>query len=140
MKNKFIPFLFVLSLVGCSWKTHSFLHTPALSQKFSKHPCINSIVRYYLELKEGKYKKMYRQELPSFRYFYDYKTYQAYYKGFKKFDTIDILKIKNINRNICETTIRFYRKNHPLFTLKEKWIQIDGRWYHYLYDPFIFNK
>ena len=93
-----------------------------------------------MELKEGKYKKMYHEELPSFRYFYDYKTYQAYYKGFKKFDTIDIVGIKKMDNNIFETKIRFYRKDHPLFTIKEKWVQMNGKCYHYLYDPFIFNK
>jgi len=139
MKNRFILFFVIFFFAGCSWQTETILHT-SLTKKVSQKPCINNITRYYMELKEGKYKKMYHEELPSFRYFYDYKTYQAYYKGFKKFDTIDIVGIKKMDNNIFETKIRFYRKDHPLFTIKEKWVQMNGKCYHYLYDPFIFNK
>ena len=134
--------LFVALLLffnGCSKKVENILYKHS-SQNYQNSICTKSIAYYYWDLKHKNYKDMYAKELPSFRYFYDFDLYKGYYSGFKKFDFIDIINIKKIDDNLYETTLKFYKKTHPLFTIKEKWVKMDGNCYHYLYDPFIFNK
>ena len=141
MSNKLrLSLLTLLFFVGCSWRTEAIVHDTSKIKHFQNFVCAQNVLHYYADLKKGEYKDMYAMELPSFHYFYDYSLYRGYYSGFKKFDTIDIVGVKKINDNIYQVTVKFYKKDRPLFTIKEKWVQMDGKCYHYLYDPFIFNK
>lgn len=140
MSNKLLLFIFTLLFVGCSWKTEAIVHNPSKSTHVKNFACAQNVLNYYTDLKKRAYKDMYAMELPSFRYFYDYPLYKGYYSGFKKFDTIDIVDVTKLDDNIYRVAVKFYKKDRPLFTIKEKWIQMDGTCYHYRYDPFIFNK
>ncbi len=141
MKNNITLFIFIIFFsIGCSSKIENIFHSQLLQTSSKNNPCIKSIASYYWNLKKRKYIEMYKKELPSFRYFYNFNLYKGYYTGFKKFDSIDIITTKKLNDNVYKITLKFYKKNNPLFSITEKWVIMDGRCYHYLYDPFIFNK
>lgn len=100
------------------------------------------IKEYWSNFLERKWDKNYLMESPSNRKKFNSKAYSIYFNGGWPSDKVEIININPISENNYWVTVKI-SMNHLVTGEKkrvgktEKWIKVNGIWYHHLEDPLI---
>jgi len=94
----------------------------------------NRFETYWLYRANRKFNLCYSYEMPYLRYLYSKNWYLNYFFYSRKIKRIKVLKINCKNKNICYISmLLYYGSKNPVF-FKDKWVKVDGVWYHRFYD------
>ena len=125
-----IKYLFVLFFLFSQivWATNvRFAKDIALSSDLKQE-----ISNYWKNRGEEEFKKTYSQELPYLQYIHSKEWYHNFFRNAPSISLVKIKKIKKFTNKSYLLDILLYFKynpNSPTF-LYDKWIKVDGKWYH----------
>lgn len=99
---------------------------------------VKSFKEYWELFEKGEYDETYEYELPYQKFLHSKKWYKNFMLGSKKHLKFAISKIKidPENKNIVYIYIKFHNK-YKKFTQRDKWIKVDGIWYHKFIDTIL---
>jgi len=95
-------------------------------------------VSYWEKRGEKKFSKTYSYEIPYLQYLHSRDWYQNFFIDAPQFKVIAIHKLYECGTKSCILGIKLYRKksSDPIY-LHDKWIKIDGVWYHKYRDSYL---
>jgi len=109
----------------------------ATNIKFSKDILLSNdlkqeITNYWKDRGEEEFKKTYSQELPYLQYIHSKEWYRNFFRNAPSIALIKVEKIKKSTDKSYILAILLYFKYNPKSPtfLYDKWIKIDGKWYH----------
>ncbi len=97
---------------------------PNLKQRFEN---------YWAKRGEGIFDSVYDQELPYLRYLHSRSWYKNFFANAPKFKKVVIKRIHSCTKNVCILGILLFKDSSPIY-LYDKWIKINGKWYHRFND------
>ena len=131
-KSKYVQsILFILFFFyGCTIQ-HSihFEDVSIQATQVTKRKLVDAFSKYWHYRINGQLKQSYRYELPYQRYTTDFKEYKALIVPYGKNTKIVLRKIETTTPNTAIIT-REVRTGKNVFYGKDKWILVNGRWYH----------
>lgn len=130
---KHLSLCFILLFTGCALKPLNSPYAKVdqnLTFDNSKTALLGeAFVEYWHYRSSRLYNKSYAFELPYYRYLHSLEEYTQYNNAANADFMITMNKIELIQDNIAKITY-LYQKNDYTQTLQDKWIFVDGRWYH----------
>ncbi len=92
----------------------------------------NRVETYWKARAKKDFETSYKFELPYLNYIHSEDWYEIFFQNASKFSKIELKKIKSCNKSICIIGLLLrYRFNPDNFIfLYDKWIKVDGIWYH----------
>lgn len=117
------------------------------SQKFNNWPnaaLAQAFIDYWKFFIDGNHEGAYAAEAPHFRFLYGEDRYSPYFFGATKSGIYEVQAMDPVLKgDFCaEIPIYVMKKlaNGEItrFGMRDRWIQVQGRWYHLLRDPIAF--
>ncbi|SMC10165.1 hypothetical protein [Nitratiruptor tergarcus] len=138
---RYVTFLLFTALFwGCATKIPSYQNikiNKAYFQGSSKEKkLVSAFANYWQARIKGDYKTSFSYELPYQQYIKDFNKYKELIGGIYKGTTITLKNIKYSHPNIAIVT-RVVKIGKNLYPRKDKWIYIDGKWYHKFYQTIL---
>jgi len=122
----FVLVIWTIIAAGCA-----NLHTPITNQ--DKQKLLEKRFQGYWDARATNLKEAYQYELPYQRYINDFSLYKKLVVKTKKGTKAQIVKIEYPHLNIAIIQRRMiFGKKQSL--RKDKWIYVDGQWYHRYYQ------
>lgn len=126
MTKYIVSLLFILAQI--SWATDvTFTKDVSIENDLK-----NEIVAYWKNRGEREFKKTYTKELPYLQYLHSQKWYKTFFANAPEISLITVKGIKKYNDENYTFSILIhfeYNPDSPTF-LYDKWMKIDGKWYH----------
>ena len=97
------------------------------------------VTHYWSSKGDKEFEKSYSYELPYLQYLHTEHWYEKFFQNAPKFSKIELKKITKKNNTTFILGLLLYPKfapNSPTY-LYDKWINIDGIWYHKYIDSAI---
>jgi len=130
-KAKSIYLIILIFVAGCALKTVQYPNIKITDRYHSlkEKQLIEDFSEYWHARISGDMKKAFSYELPYQRYIDGWKVYRETVTPLRKDAFIELKKIEPISENvvIVYKVVRIKDRN---LLQKEKWIYLDGRWYH----------
>lgn len=92
-----------------------------------------AFLEYWKARVRGEYTTSYKYELPYQRYIFDYKTYRKQIGSIYPGATVVLTKIEYKAPNVAVVS-REVKLGKKVYKKKDKWIYVDGEWYHKFYQ------
>ena len=134
MKNKmsFALLIIALSFTACE-KKYDYVSVDKNITKFVLPKALkNAYSEYWEALSNGDYKKAYMSELPYINFIKPYSWYKVFRAGSKIHYTIEALESKadTDDKDIIFIKTKFTHPRFKPYTINDKWINVNGTWYH----------
>ncbi len=137
MIKLFVAIFFVLILAGCS-KTYKYVQVDTNLSNGEEHQELFARVRGYWDALSMKdFDETYSYELPYLNFKHNLEWYKQFHLNNKEKYFIKIKSIKSIDSDGIAYLKLEYDKNGKTFTFLDKWIDINGRWYHKYSDSLV---
>jgi len=120
-------------LDGCSVKSYNFIIQNKKATKKMDRKLFYRFAEYWDAIRKKNFERSYKMELPYIQYVYDI----SYYK--KALQNIQVKKIEVYKVEYKDPVYIITIKLGNSWQ-KDKWIEIDGEYYHILKDPILFPK
>ncbi len=137
MSKVLMTALFILTVFGCS-KTYKYVQ---VNQEFSKKAQYRDLLtqasRYWDALSIKDFDESYEYELPYLNFKHNLEWYKKFHSNNKEKYFINIKSIKSIDLSGVVYIELEYNKNGKTFTFLDKWIDVNGRWYHKYSDSLV---
>ena len=148
-------FMFIGILSGCASKSLNdsqqscrmpIVYAPDVKSEtiWTDRKLEDTFCRYWNLRFEGKISQTYAMEAPQFREQFTIDQYANYVKRTKE-NILKKMTIKGAGKDKNSITYLDYdlviiaRKNKEMSSsIRDKWIQVDGNWFHAIRDPFFF--
>jgi hypothetical protein len=137
MVNKLQAFVLTIALLfgGCSVKLPSYKEVKVRGDLSSikEKKLAKAFMEYWRARVRGDYKTSYRYELPYQRYILDYDSYRKKIGNIYPKAKVILVKIDYLSPNVAiiSRDVKFKKK---IYHKKDKWIYVDGKWYHKFYQ------
>lgn len=108
----------------------AFATTKIDAQKIDDKSFNEKFVAYWQAYSAKDFKKMYSMESPYFKYLYDIEGYKAYVAMLYTPDVVKVLEVKSDDKiHIAKLSIDVEGKQTSY--LSDRWIDVDGEFYHH---------
>jgi len=126
-------FLSIFFLAGCSHKViFTDVHTSLHPQSNKEKGLVQRFEEYWHARVNGQYNKSYIYELPYQQFIIDFDRYKKTL-GLYKNSKVSLVKVQYPQKNVAIITRKMEGKNGS-WIKKDKWIYVDGNWYHKYYQ------
>ncbi len=131
-KHIFSPFI-ILFIIGCSHKvTFTDVQSSLHPQSSKEKELIRRFKEYWHARVNGQYNISYNYELPYQQYTINFDKYRKTL-GLYRNSKISLLKLEYPQKNIAIIIRKMDGKKNS-WIKKDKWIYLDGKWYHKYYQ------
>ena len=132
--NKIILLFFsILFFIGCASKvTFTDVSASLHPMNSEEKELIQRFEEYWHARVNGQYNQSYKLELPYQQYTVDFDKYRKTL-GLYRNSKVLLLEIKYPQKNVAIITRKMEGKNGS-WIKKDKWIYVDGSWYHKYYQ------
>jgi hypothetical protein len=106
----------------------------------------NRFARYWVLRMDMQADKAFAMEAPHVQFMVPEGRYQVYVEKIAASDLIntEILEVEKINQFLYEVKFQLHLRNPEgqtdKFFHRDRWVEVDGKWYHVLRDRFIFPE
>lgn len=134
-------FLILLPLLvffsACSTKNYKYtLIDNNISNVNEYKELVTRSRNYWEAFSKNDFTTTYEYELPYLNFKHDLQWYKSFHNGSKNKFKIILLKIVKIDDDIVQLSLQ-YKKRDNKYIFTDKWISVNGEWYHKYSDSLI---
>lgn len=96
-------------------------------------------ITYWNHLEKKNSDKMFQFEAPHFRYIYGFKMYNNYISSLRPIRGIEVVGLKFESENVINLRVKRVYQDGDTEHRVDRWIKLDGLFYHRAKSPFIFE-